>query len=475
MLILLAYFCLEIAIIGDRVPHPWIPNSYIKELLMNELGISSILDLFNDVPRELILNRELNVGYGSPLTEYQLVRRFNEIISKNSYSFKIPPFLGGGMCYHYVPAVVRLIASRSEFYTAYTPYQPEISQGITQALFEYQSMMADLYGVDIVNASMYNGSTTLAEAVRLSVRATGRRNILIAKSIHPELMEVVRTWSEPVGISIYSIGYERETGQVDLVEMEDYLRKLKPAAVVVQMTNFFGIVEQELRKISEVVHDSGSLLIVYQDPILLGVLEAPGKLGADIVVGDTASVGSGLNFGGPTAGVLGIKDPEGRLLKQLPGRLIGYTKTLDNSDGGYIMVLQTREQHIRRERATSNITTNSSLEAIKAAVYLALLGSEGLRRLGEAIAGRTQYLVDRLSEIGFELAFKGGVYLREVLIKHPDIIKVRNHLKNQGVYIGPLVGRFHPDLSDCSLVCVTEMHSREDIDALLELLKQFSR
>lgn len=440
---------------------------------MRELGVSSILDLFNDIPRELLLKRELNVGYGSPLTEYQLVRRFNEIMSRNSYSFKVPPFLGGGMCYHYVPAVVRHIAGRSEFYTAYTPYQPEISQGITQALFEYQSMMADLYGVDVVNASMYNGSTTLAEAVRLSVRVTGRRSIVVAKNIHPEFAEVVRTWSEPVGISIHGVSYERETGQVDLAEVEDSLRKLKPAAVVVQTPNFFGVVEQELSKISEVAHESGSLLIVYQDPILLGVLEAPGKLGADIVVGDTASVGSGLNFGGPTAGVLGIKDPEGRLLKQLPGRLIGYTKTLDNSEGGYIMVLQTREQHIRRERATSNITTNSSLEAIKAAVYLALLGSEGLRRLGEAIAGRTQYLLDRLSEVGVEPAFEGGVYLREVLIKHPDIVKIRNYLKSQGVYIGPLIGRFYPDLSDCGLVCVTEMHSREDIDTLLELLKQF--
>jgi len=468
----LTYFRVGIVVIGDSVPHPWIPNSYIKDVLMKELGISSVLDLFNDVPGELILKRDLNVGYGSPLAEYKLVRHFDEIMSKNRYFFKVPPFLGGGMCYHYVPAVIRHIANRSEFYTAYTPYQPEISQGITQALFEYQSMMADLYGVDIVNASMYNGSTALAEAVRLSVRVTGRKHVVVSRSVHPELAEVVRTWSEPVGISIHRVGYDKETGQVDLAEVEDYLRKLKPAAVIVQTPNFFGIVEQELSRISDVAHESGSLMIVYQDPILLGVLEAPGKLGADIVVGDTSSVGSGLNFGGPTAGVLGIKDAEGRLLRQLPGRLIGYTKTLDGSEEGFIMVLQTREQHIRRERATSNITTNSSLEAIKAAVYLALLGSEGLRKLGEAIAGRTQYLLERLSEAGMVPAFERGVYLREVLLRHPDMARIRSYLKSQGVYIGPLVGRFYQDLSDCCLVCVTERHSREDIDVLVELIKQ---
>ncbi|MCX8208276.1 MAG: aminomethyl-transferring glycine dehydrogenase subunit GcvPA [Sulfolobales archaeon] len=455
------------------MPHPWIPNSYIKSELMKEVGVSSILEFFEDVPRELLLAESPRVGYGAPLAEYQLARVFGELMSKNSYSYKLPPFLGGGVCFHYVPSVVRHIASRSEFYTAYTPYQPEVNQGVTQALFEYQSLIADLYGVDVVNASLYNGSTALAEAIRMAVRVTGRRSVVLPRSIHPEIAEVARTWSEPVGISIHSADYDRETGRVDLGMLEDSVRKSKPAAVVVQTPNFFGVVEVELRKIFDLAHEIGSLAIAYEDPVFTGALEAPGRLGADIVVGDTSSIGSGLNFGGPSAGILGIRGLEERLLRQLPGRLIGYTKTVSGEGEGYIMVLQTREQHIRRERATSNITTNSALEAIKAAVYIALLGSEGLRKLGEAIAGRTEFLVEKLVSAGLEPAFPKSVCLREVLFRHSRIGELRSFLKKRGIYIGPLVGRFYPELSDCSLVCVTEVHSRRDIESLSESVKEF--
>ncbi len=455
------------------MPHPWMPNSYIKEKLMKELGVSSLLELFNDVPEELLLSRNLRVGYGRPLTEYQLTRLFNELMEKNAYAYKLPPFLGGGVCLHHVPATVKHVAGRSEFYTAYTPYQPEVAQGLTQALFEYQSLVADLYGVDVVNASMYNGSAAAAEAVRLAVRVTRRSPVVLSRSTHPEIADVVRTWSEPVGITVNVVGYDGETGRIDLGELEDRVRKLQPAAVLVQTPNFFGVIEQDLAEISRIAHDSGSLLIVYEDPIFAGILEAPGSLGADVVVGDTSSVGSGINFGGPTAGILGIRDPEGRLLRQLPGRLIGYTKTVDGEEGGYIMILQTREQHIRRERATSNITTNSSLEAVRAAVYLSLLGSEGLRKIGEALAGRTEFLIERLVSAGLELAFEKGVHLREVLFRHPRIGELRGFLKTRGVYIGPLVGRFYPELRDCGLVCVTEVHSREDIETLSSLVREF--
>lgn len=455
------------------MPHPWIPNSYIKNELMKELGISSTLQLFDDVPKELLLTRDLAVGYGTSLTEYQLVRAFDDLLRKNTFIYRVPPFIGGGVCLHYIPAAVKHVASRPEFYTAYTPYQPEINQGITRALFEYQSLVADLYGVDVVNASMYNGSTTLAEAVRLAVRATGRKCAVLPRNMHPEVFEVVKTWSEPVGIVLHSPSYNAETGRVDLGELEDTVRKLKPAAVVVQTPNFFGIVEEDLEKISRIAHEGGSLLVVYEDPIFTGILEAPGKLGADIVVGDTSSVGSGLNFGGPSGGILGIRDPEEKLLRQLPGRLIGYTRSADGEEGGFIMVLQTREQHIRRERATSNITTNSALEAVKAAVYLTLLGSEGLKKLGEAIAGRTEFLVEKMLSAGLELAFRKGVHLREVLFKHPNIAGLRDFLKNNGVYVGPLIGKFYSELPDCGLVCVTEVHSRGDIETLSELVKEF--
>jgi glycine dehydrogenase subunit 1 len=455
------------------VPHPWIPNSYIKDLMLKELGISSVLELFSDIPQELLLRRELSVGYGGPLPEYRLRRLFNDILGKNRFRYTVPPFLGGGMCLHYVPAVVKQLVSRSEFYTSYTPYQPEIAQGLTQVLFEYQSLMAELYGVDVVNASMYNGSTATAEAVRLAVRVTGRRAVVLPRNIHPEILEVVRTWSEPVGISLVKVGYDRESGGVDLAEVEKAIREWKPAAVVIQTPNFFGVIEEGVGEVANLAKEHGSLMIVYEDPIFLGLLEAPGNLGADIVIGDTSSVGSGLNFGGPTAGILGIKDPEGRLLRQLPGRLIGYTRTVDGCEGGYMMVLQTREQHIRRERATSNITTNSALEAVKAAIHISLLGPQGLRKLGEAIAGRTEYLVRALSRVGLNPAFERGVYLREVTVRHTRIVELREYLRSRGIYIGPLLARFFKELGDCSLVCTTELHTKEDIDLLVELVGGF--
>jgi len=457
------------------MPHPWIPNSYIKDLMLRELGVSSVLELFSDIPQELLLKRELNVGYGSPLPEYRLRRLFNDILSRNKFRYAIPPFLGGGMCLHYVPATVKHLASRSEFYTAYTPYQPEIAQGLTQALFEYQSLMAELYGVDVVNASMYNGSTAMAEAIRLAVRVTGRKAVVLPRNMHPEILEVARTWSEPVGISLIKVGYDKESGSVDVVELEKAVREWKPAAVVIQTPNFFGVIEERIDEIASLAKESGSLVVVYEDPIFLGVLEAPGKLGADIVVGDTSSIGSGLNFGGPTAGILGIRDPEGKLLKQLPGRLIGYTRTVDGSEGGFIMVLQTREQHIRRERATSNITTNSALEAVKAAIYVSLLGPHGLKKLGEALAGRTEYLVRALRKAGLELAFEKGVYLREVTVRYARIAELRTFLKSQGIYIGPLLGRFFKELDDCCLMCTTELHTKEDIDLLVRLIEEFLR
>jgi glycine dehydrogenase subunit 1 len=455
------------------VPHPWIPNSYIKDLMLKELGISSVLELFSDIPQELLLRRELSVGYGGPLPEYRLRRLFNDILGKNRFRYTVPPFLGGGMCLHYVPAVVKQLVSRSEFYTSYTPYQPEIAQGLTQVLFEYQSLMAELYGVDVVNASMYNGSTATAEAVRLAVRVTGRRAVVLPRNIHPEILEVVRTWSEPVGISLVKVGYDRESGGVDLAEVEKAIREWKPAAVVIQTPNFFGVIEEGVGEVANLAKEHGSLMIVYEDPIFLGLLEAPGNLGADIVIGDTSSVGSGLNFGGPTAGILGIKDPEGRLLRQLPGRLIGYTRTVDGYEGGYMMVLQTREQHIRRERATSNITTNSALEAVKAAIHISLLGPQGLRKLGEAIAGRTEYLVRALNRVGLNPAFERGVYLREVTVRHTRIVELREYLRSRGIYIGPLLARFFKELGDCSLVCTTELHTKEDIDLLVELVGEF--
>lgn len=465
---------------GLKMPHHWIPNSApeVKEMMLKELGISDIMELFSDIPPHLILKEPPKIGYGKPLTEYEARRKFYEIISKNKVSSDPPPFLGGGVCAHYIPSVVKAIISRSEFYTAYTPYQPEIAQGLLQAFFEYQSMMAELYGVDIVNASLYNGSTAAAEAVRMAIRVKRKRKkVLVSDAVHPETKEVIKTWLMGTGVEVIDVAVNKRSGTTDTEDLTNKLDE-EVAVVYLETPNFFGSIETELKSIIELTHEKGALAIVGSNPISLGVLEPPGKLGADIVVGDAQSLGLGLNYGGPSAGILGIKDRK-ELLRQLPGRLIGATKTVDGKEMGFMMILQTREQHIRRERATSNITTNSGLEAIAAAVYVSLLGADGLASLGKAILGRTLYLIKALQEVkGVEApAFPEGKYFREVTIRfsNNDVSEVINSLKSEGLLIGPELGRFYGWLSDCSIACVTEVHTKHDIELLVRKLENVLR
>jgi len=456
------------------MPHNWIPNSSpdIKKELMKELGISDVLELFNDVPTEIIFNRDLSIGFGKPLTEYEVRRLFNELISKNRLS-NVPSFIGGGVCQHYVPSVVKAILSRPEFYTAYTPYQAEIAQGLLQALFEYQSLIANLYGVKVVNASMYNGSTASAEAVLMAARVKKKKKILVSGYAHPEIIEVMKSWGFGAGLDIVKVQVDLKSGETDLSDLRSKLDK-DTAAVFIQTPNFFGVVESALKEVIEETHKFDALSIVYSNPLSLGIFESPGSLGADIVVGDVQGLGVSLNYGGPSAGILGIND-EKELLRQLPGRLIGATRTLGSDELGFTMILQTREQHIKREKATSNITTNSSLEAVGAAVYLTLLGSQGLKKLGEAILGRTHYLVKRLLNTSVaEPLFPESLYFREVSIrfrgkKASQVIKL---LSSRGVSIGPALSKFYEELSECSLACVTELHTRKDIDFLMTVLEE---
>lgn len=455
------------------MPHPWIPNSSpeIRKRMMEFLGISDIMELWSDVPGSLILREPPAVGRGRVLSEYEVVREMRRLASKNRVFRDPPPFIGGGVCYHYVPSLVKALASRAEFYTAYTPYQAEIAQGLLQAIFEYQSLMAELYGVDIVNASMYNGSTAAAEAVRMAVRVKrGRNRVLVAATAHPEIKEVIRTWVWGIGIKIEEFG-DVSKGKVSA---EDIKAKIGDdvAGVYVENPNFFGAIEDELRAIIEVAHEKGALAIVNADPILLGVLEAPGRLGADIVVGDAQPLGLGLNYGGPSAGIFGIKNDRA-LLRQLPGRLIGATRTEDGRDLGFAMILQTREQHIKRERATSNITTNSGLMAVMAAFYVSLLGATGLRKIGEAIAGRTAYALRRLKDAGIEAPALRARFLKQFPVRvGSDAEAVIKEALTHGVYVGPPLSRFFTNMRGECLVCVTEAHTREDIERLAEVLSQ---
>ncbi len=460
------------------MPHYWIPNSVkeVKQEMLKEIGVDDIEEFFKDIPEQLRLKKELRVGFGKPLLEHEVRRKFLEMLSKNKFTGFTDAhrvFLGGGVCVHYIPSVVKAIVSRAEFYTAYTPYQPEINQGILQAFFEYQSLMAELYGVDIVNASMYNVSTAAAEAVRMALRVKrGRKRILVASSAHPEIKEVIRTWVKGLNVRLEEIPYGREDGELDVSALRTKLSD-DVAAVYVESPNFFGVIERKLRDIIEVTHDVGALAIVNANPLSLGVFKGPGELGADIVVGDAQPLGVGLNYGGPSAGILGIQDRR-ELLRQLPGRLVGMTKTVDGSENGFMLILQTREQHIRRERATSNITTNSGLEAIAAAVYVSLLGAKGLRRLGEALLGRTTYFLETLRKRDVEAVplFEKGLYFREVTIsfKGRDARDVISQLEKHGIHVGPPLSKFYDVMHDCSLLCLTELHSKDDIDELVSKL-----
>ncbi len=466
------------------MPHYWVPNSSkeILKYLINELNIENIDELFRDIPNELRVKNNVNVGFGKPLTEYEVKRLFYRIVSKNRVYKDPPPFLGGGFCYHHVPSVVKYIIERGEFLTSYTPYQAEINQGVLQALFEFQSLIAELYDVDVVNASMYNGSTAVAEAIRMALRVKkGRSKVVVLGDSHPEVIETVRTWVSTLGIKVITPKFRIDKGFVDSEELKNLVDR-EVAAVYFEYPNFFGVVSNEIKDYVEIAHEAGALAIAYSNPIALPILKPPGSFGVDIAVGDVQPLGIGLNFGGPTAGFIGI--PYRReLLRQLPGRLVGATLTEDGKEIGYTLILQTREQHIRRERATSNITTNSALMAIAAAIYMSLLGRKGLRKLAEAIAGRTEYLISRLSKVPNlnvpAVGSRDSILFRELTVgvTRGSIAKLREYLRSKGYAIGPELSRFYrdsePKLSNCSLVCVTEAHSKEDIDGLINSIKEF--
>ena len=470
------FACSQRASRGYFLPHPWIPNSApeIKERMMKELGIESIDELFSDIPAKYKLNRLLNVGLGRPLSEYEVKKVFKEKLGKIA-KLDNAPFLGGEYCVHYVPEVVKLVLRRDEFYTAYTPYQPEINQGILQALFEYQSLMAELYGVEVVNASMYDGSTALAEAIRMALRITRRRKIVISRGIGPLKLDVIRTWLRGLDVEISEVSLSQEDGTTSYESLEDLVDS-RTAAVVISNPTFYGSIERRVDDIAGLVHSRGALFIVFSDPISLGVLKAPGDYGADIVVGEGQPLGLGVYYGGFTLGILGTRR-EMRFVRQLPGRLVGLAPTIGGRDRGFALVLQTREQHIRRERATSNITTNSALTAIAAAAYVMYMGGEGIRRLSRSILARTVYFLGKVrAELKGKASplFARASYFKQVPVAFPghDYNEVFKKLLEHGIVGGTPLGRYDSSFNNVGLFCFTEMHSRSLIDDLVRVLKE---
>ncbi len=458
--------------------HPYIPNSIrkIKEEMMREIGIESIEELYADVPQKFRLKRRLNLPHTKP--EQGVRRVVDELLAKNELPQGMPRFLGGGCWPHYVPAYVEEVIQRTELLTSYTPYQPEISQGLLQAVFEYQSMICELTGMEVANGSLYDWASALGEAVRMAARFKRRRTVLVPEIIHPERLQTLRTYSEPAGISIQSTGYDSKTGKLDIQDLEKKISE-KTAALYIENPSYLGFIETQVEEIAKVAQDHGALFIVGVDPISLGVLEPPGEYGADIVVGEGQPLGNPMNYGGPLLGIFACRDDR-RLIRQMPGRVVGMTTTVDGKQRGFCMALQTREQHIRRERATSNICSNETLSAVAAATYLALLGPEGLQELGKTIMGRAHYAMEALEKIdGIRAPLFHAPHFKEFTVNFDGTGKtvemVNKRLLESNLHGGKDVSAEFPDLGETALYCITETHSKEDIDCLTSTLKQILR
>jgi glycine dehydrogenase subunit 1 len=455
--------------------HPFIPNASreVRERMLDSLGIDSVERLYSDIPNEVRLKRPLKVEGFYP--EQEVRSRIDQLLQQNKSAADYDVFLGAGIYNHYIPAAVKTIMGRTEFQTSYTPYQAEISQGLLQALFEFESMIRDLTAVDAVNSSLYDGSTALGEAARMAVRVTGRYEVLVPRSVHPDKLSVLRNYAEPVGIRIETYGYDKETGCLDLDDLKSKLNN-ETAAVLCEVPSFFGILDPNAVNVPSLCHEKGALSIIGFDPISLGGLKPPGEYGADIVVAEGQSISSDMNFGGPGLGIIGCRGES--LLRQMPGRLIGMTTTIDGKDKAFSMVLQTREQHIRREKATSNICTNEALLGIGAAAYLSLLGPKGLSQLFETIMVKTNYAIRRLQNVpGILIPRFSGLHYQEFVMtfKSPKqtVAKVNHDLLAAGIHGGKSLVKEFPELGQSSLIGVTEMHGAEALDKLAATVKKF--
>ncbi len=433
-----------------------------KEML-KAIGVQSIDDLFRDIPRQIFLSRELNLGHG--LSEQETRAKLYTLSKKNANALDYSFFLGAGVYNHFVPAIVWALASRGEFLTAYTPYQPEVSQGMLQSIFEWQTMICELTGMEAANASTYDGGEATAEAVLMSKNIAGRKKILVSVGVNPQYRAVARTYADANDLEFVEVAQKNGMTSID-----DLKKKIddKTAGVILQSPNFFGCIES-LKEIGEVVHKNGAVFsVVVAEGISLGLLKSPGELGADIVVGDAQSFGIPMSFGGPHAGFVATKMG---LVRHLPGRIVGLSED-SRGNKGFIMTLQAREQHIRREKASSSLCTNQALCALAATIYLSLAGKTGLKALAEANHSRTAYLYEKLSEIkGMQLPFEPR-FFNEFVVKIPNAKKVQEKLLSKNIVFGYNLESDFPGLKDHVLVAVTESNSDEQVESLLSALKE---
>ncbi|HXC69154.1 MAG TPA: aminomethyl-transferring glycine dehydrogenase subunit GcvPA [Pyrinomonadaceae bacterium] len=442
----------------------YIPNSpEERKEMLQAIGLESAEALFDSIPQDLLLKRPLNTP--AALSETELLNRFEQMGARNTGAQRTS-FMGGGAYSHYIPTIVDHILSRSEFFTAYTPYQPEISQGTLQTIFEFQTLVCQLTGMEVANASMYDGSTALAEAVLMAERVTKRSKVVASSAAHPQYLEVVRTYVQHAGIHLELAPFDEHTGHTRkalAAAVDD-----QTAALVVQSPNFFGCVE-DLAALADAAHAKSALLIVcITEAMSLGLLKSPGACGADIVVAEGQSFGVPLSFGGPYLGLFATRE---KYARQIPGRLVGeaYDK---HGRRGFVLTLATREQHIRREKATSNICTNEGLIALAATVYLETMGRRGIQEVAHQCAQKAAYARTTIARIkGFSIPFTGPSF-NEFVVRGPiKATELLARLGNENQIDGGIaLSRFMPDRPNDFLVCVTEVNSREEIDALIRVL-----
>jgi glycine dehydrogenase subunit 1 len=433
-----------------------------REEMLAAIGVSSIDELFEQVPEGVRLGRELDVP--PALGEAELARHLEELAARNVHTGAELSFLGAGIYDHYVPSVVDVVLSRGEFLTAYTPYQPEMSQGVLQAIFEYQTVICELTGMDVSNASGYDGCTVAADAVFVAKHAVpDRAKIVLAETVNPQVRQVVKTYAPGFGLEVVEVPHTNGTTDTNRVAEAAQ----DAAAVLFQQPSFLGCLEPA-SDLAEAVSEAGALAIVHVDPMSLGVLEAPGAYGAAIAIGEGQAAGNWPSYGGPHYGFLAARS---EFVRRMPGRIVGETGDADGRRA-FVLTLQTREQHIRREKATSNITTNQTLLALGGLATLSWLGPEGLREVGETCLALSQYVLER---VPLEPAFDAPVF-KEVAFRTPiPAREVVRRARERGVHPGYALGRDYEEMDDVLLVAVTEKRSVEDVDRLADVLAEVTR
>ena len=432
-----------------------------RQEMLKAVGASSIDDLLKQVPDELRLTEPLNLP--EHLDELSLRRHLAQLASQNNSADDKICFLGAGAYDHFIPSVVDFLAMKGEFLTAYTPYQAEASQGSLQAFFEFQTMVCQLTGMEVANASLYEGATAMAEAAIMALNITGKREIIVSEGVHPHYRQVLQTYLADLPARYTQLPLKN--GVIDTQELESDL-ETDTAAIICQSPNFLGHIER-VETITKFAHANESLMIQGFNPLSLGLLKHPGEMGVDIAVGEGQPLGIPLQFGGPYLGLFAAKM---QYVRKMPGRLVGQTVDAEGNRA-FCLTLQTREQHIRREKATSNVCTNQGLLALRASVYMATMGPKGLREAAQLCYNKTHYLVDRLRQAGIARRFPQQPFFNEVLVQlESPVEQVLDEASRQGILAGYPIGRDYPELANCLLIAVTEKRTKAEIDRLVELL-----